>query len=367
VRVLAGGLRALLTTTQQTRQAAYSLTVSNVADVSGNVLTAGSAAFTGFGEFDPPVVADVYPLSSTSLALLWNEKVTAASATRLTSYLVSEVQVTAVRFGGSDEVKNAAFNATYAPLSQDIVILTTTPMTGGGTYTVNVEGVQDLSGNESDAVATFTAVAAAPTVDVLLTYTISNTLGVVGVGAGGAAAPPSRAISPQTLAAQREGVFVVGGALTSNGVDTVSNNPFTAALGGFPGDGASLDGVETELLDDGRNGDRVAGDNIYTLRISDVPVGSTVSWKAFGSFTAAFGAANPSVPGAAFADAPRGPSVFADGQEFPGNDNAVFIVGDDDNDGVVTIDCLFGDEITFKRKAGFPAFHFALGTARRIQ
>ncbi|HEY1099776.1 MAG TPA: hypothetical protein VGF99_12655, partial [Myxococcota bacterium] len=73
------------------------------------------------------------------------------------------------------------------------------------------------------------------------------------------------------------------------------------------------------------------------------------------------------VPGAAFADAPRGPSAFSDGQEFPGNDNAVFIVGDDDGDGTVTIDCLFGDEITFKRKTGFPAFHFALGTARRVE
>ena len=367
VRVLAGGLRVLVTTTQQTRQAAYTLSLADVEDVAGNVIDDVNVNFSGFGEFDAPQIAEVIALSPTSVALLWNERVTSASATRLTSYLVSEVQTTAARFGGSDEIRNAAFNATFAPLSQDIVILTTSPMTGGGTYSVNVEGVQDLSGNESNAVATFTAVAAAPTVDVLLAYTISNTIGVVGVGAGGSAAPPSRAISPQTLSAQREGVFVVGSALTTSGAETIASHPFTTGLGGFPAAGAPLNGVEKELKDDGQNGDRTAGDNVYTLRIRAVPVGSTLSWKAFASFTAAFGAANPSVPGAAFADAPRGPSVFGDGQEFPGNDNAVFIVGDDNDDGVVTIDCLFGDEITYKRKTGFPAFHFALGTARRTE
>ena len=124
---------------------------------------------------------------------------------------------------------------------------------------------------------------------------------------------------------------------------------------------------EPELKDDGSQGDRTARDNVYSLRINDVPVGSTLAWKAFASFTTTFAAANPNVPGAAFADATRGPAVFGDGQEYPGNDNAVFLVGDDDGDGVVTIECLFGDEITFKRKTGFPAFHMALGRARRAE
>ena len=64
-------------------------------------------------------------------------------------------------------------------------IATTTAMTGGGTYQVSAEGVTDLSGNESAAEASFTAVSQAPTVDVVLTYTISDSIGVVGVGAGG--------------------------------------------------------------------------------------------------------------------------------------------------------------------------------------
>ena len=367
VRVLGGGLRVLLTTTTQTRQAAYTLTVQGVDDVAGNTLTNVTVPLSGFGEFDPPEIARVIPLSSTSIALLWNEAVTAQSASRITSYLVSEVQITAVRFGGSDELKSAAFNATFAPLRTDIVILTTTAMTGGGTYQVSAEGVTDLSGNESAAEASFTAVSQAPTVDVLLTYTISDSIGVVGVGAGGAASPPSRALSPATVSQQREGVFVLGTALSQNGATQIANHPFTTALGGFPADGAPLTGVEPELRDDGSNGDRTARDNVYTVRIPGVPVGSTLSWKSFASFTTAFASSNPTFPGAAFADAARGPAAFGDGQEYPGNDNAVFIVGDDDGDGVVTVDCLFGDEITFKRKTGFPAFHLALGRARRSE
>ena len=366
-RLQGGGTRVLLTTTSQERQAPYTLQISNVDDVAGNTLAAANVAIAGFGEFDPPEIARVFPLSTTSIALLWNEPVLAQTAGRLTSYAVTEVQVTAVRFGGGDELRNAAFSAGFAPLRNDVVILTTTPMTGGGSYTVTAEGVTDLSGNESAASKSFTAVATTPTVDVILTYLISDNVGVVGVGAGGAASPPSRAISATTLSAQREGVFAVGTALSSNGVGELASHPFTQVLKGFPADGAPLDGVEPELRDDGQNGDAVAGDNIYSLRIPAVPVGSTLSWKAFASFTTSFGSQNPGFPGAAFADAPRGPSVFGDGQEYPGNDNAVFIVGDDDGDGRITIRCLFGDEITFKRKTGFPAFHLAVGDARRAE
>lgn len=365
VRVLGGGLRVLVTTTTQERQAAYALSVGGIDDVAGNTMSEVTVSVTGFGEFEPPQIDAIYPLSSTSLALVWNEAITAQSASRISAYTVSEVQVTAVRFGASDAQRSAAFNATFAPLRSDVVLLTTTPMTGGGTYTVRAEGVADLSGNESDATETFLAVSQPPKVEVRLTYLISDQAGVVGVGAGGSAQPPSRALSPATLAQQREGVFVLGTALADNGVDRLATHPFTVALGGFPAEGAPLAGIEPELVDDGTAGDRTARDHVYSVRIPDVPVGSTLSWKAFASFSTTFAAQNPSFPGAAFADAPKGPSAFADGQEYPGNDNAVFIVGDDDGDGVIEIECLFGDEITFKRKAGFPAFHFALGSARR--
>lgn len=366
-RLAGGGVRAILVTTAQERQAPYVLTVSDVADVSGNVLGSAPTAFPGFGEFDPPTIERVQPLGPTRIALIWNEAVTADSAVRLTNYLVSEVQITAVTFGGQDSLRAAAFNATYAPLRTDVVILTTTPMTGGGTYTVTVEGVQDLSGNESSEEQTFTATVAAPTVDVVFTYQISDTQGVVGVGAGGAAGVPARALSPSSFDQQREGLFVLGTALAESGSGPITSHPFTLALGGFPEEGSPLDGIEPELHDDGSAGDATANDNIYTVLINDVPLGSTLSWKAFASFTTSFGSANPGFPGAAFADAARGPSAFQDGQEYPGNDNAVLLVADADGDGKINIENLFGDEITFKRKTGFPAFHMAIDRARRIE
>ncbi len=367
-RLASGNVRAILTTSAQERQAPYSLTVTGVDDVAGNTLDSATVAFPGFGDFNPPTITRVQPLSATRVALVWDKPLTADSATRLTNYDVSEVGVSSVTFGASDTLRNAAFNATYAPLSADVVILTTSsPMTGGGTYTVTAQGVQDLSSNESLETKTFTAVSTPPLVDVILTYEISDTAGVVGVGPGGSAGVPSRAIGPATLSQQREGVFVVGTALNDAGSAPITNHPFTAALGGFPAEGAPLDGAEPQLHDDGQDGDAVAGDHIFSMKITGVPLGSTLSWKAFASFTTAFAAQNPSFPGAAFADSTPGPSVFGDGQEFPGNDDAVLLVADADGDGKIVIDNLFGDEITFKRKTGFPAFHMAIDHARRIQ
>lgn len=366
-RMGAGGVKVVLTTTVQGLQEPYALAVTDVSDVAGNVLDSAQVEFAGFGELEPPVIERVVALGPTKVALLWNEPLSADSADRLTNYSVSEVSVTEVRFGASDELRGAAFNSSWAPLAGDIVILSTTPMTGGGTYTVSAEGVTDLSGNESAEVKTFTAAGTPPLVDVLFTYQISDTAGVVGVGAGGTPGVPARALSPATLSQQREGVFVLGTALSDSGAAPVVNHPFTTALTGFPEEGASLSGAEPELKDDGTGGDAVAGDHVFSLLIQDVPLGSTLSWKAFASFTTAFAQANPSYPGAAFADATRGPSVFGDGQEFPGNDNAVFLVADVDGDGRIVIDNLFGDEISFKRKTGFPAFHMAVDRARRLE
>lgn len=366
-RMGAGGVKVLLTTTAQGLQEPYLLTVSDVVDVAGNVLDSAQLAFPGFGELDPPVIERVVSLGPTKVALLWNEALSADSAGRLSNYSVSEVSVTSVRFGASDELRGAAFNASYAPLSSNIVVLATTPMTGGGSYTVTAEGVTDLSGNESAEVETFTTAASAPLVEVLLTYQVSDTAGVIGVGPGGSAGVPARAISASTLSQQREGVFVLGTALNDTGASPIVAHPFTSALTGFPEEGASLAGVEPELKDDGTGGDAVAGDRVFSLLISEVPLGSTLSWKAFASFTTSFSQQNPSYPGAAFADATRGPSVFGDGQEYPGNDNAVLLVADVDGDGRIVIDNLFGDEITFKRKTGFPAFHMAIDRARRAE
>lgn len=365
VRSGGGGLRAILTTSEQERQAPYRLHIEGVEDIAGNALVAVTLDVAGFGEFDPPTIAWARAVTPTRVAVKWNEPVTKDSASTPSSYAIDGLSVTAVRFGASDDLYGAAFNPTWAPLSSDIVILSTSQMQAGASYQLSATGVQDLSGNPSDASASFSGVSQAPTVDVVLTYLASDTAGVVGVGPGGSPASPARALSGATLDQQREGIFVLGTALTESGAEPLIDHAFTAALGGFPDDGAPLDGPEPQLKDDGTGGDEVSGDRIHTLVIPNVPLGSTLSWKAFASFTVEFGQANPQVPGAALADATPGPSLFSDGQEYPGNDNAVYLVADLDGDGKIVIENLFGDEITFKRKTGFPAFHFAVDRARR--
>ena len=367
-RVLSGGQKELLTTSAQTREAPYTLTVKGARDLAGNTLTEASIAVAGFGESIPPNVTWARAMTSTRVAVQLSEAVTAETAQRVAAYAIPGLTVTAVQFGGGDVLRSAAFNTNFAPLSADVVLLTTSAMTAGTRYTLSVDGVADLSGNPTaHATADFDGVSAPKSVDVLLTYLVSDAAPVIGAGETGGGGIPARALSAATLRTQREGLFLVGTALSDDGAHPIADHVFTRALKGFPAEGAPLDGVEAELKDDGKNGDVVANDGIYSLLVRNVPLGSTLSYKAFASFTPAFGTAHPEVPGAAFADASRGPSVFADGQEFPGNDDAVLLVADVDGDGRVVIDNLFGDEITFKRKTGFPAFHIVTDHARRAE
>jgi hypothetical protein len=221
-----------------------------------------------------------------------------------------------------------------------------------------------VSGNASSTNADFMGVTTAPTVTVELRYLISATAQVVGVGPGGSAAVPARALTGTRLATEREGVFALGTALTETGATAVSNHPFTGALNGFPPEGSPLEGVEPRLQDDGASGDGAAGDGVFGLRITGVPLGSVVSWKSFASYSVAYRTASMD-PLAAFADAAAGPFSFSDGQEFPGNDNAAWIVADEDGNGTVVLDNLYGDEITFKRKTGFRPFAWVTDAWRR--
>jgi hypothetical protein len=366
VRTSGAGQRVILTTEEQERQAPYELAVSGIEDVVGNVMDPVTLAVAGFGEFDPPEVEWARAITPNRVAVKFNEPVTPGTAGVAGSYSLNGLDVTAAQSGASDDLRAAAFNTIWAPLAADLVILSTTQQTGGTSYTVTVDGVEDLSGNASSgAMATFTGVAQAPTVDVLLTYLVSDTAAVEGVGPGGSPGTPNRSLSPGDFDSQREGLFVVGTALTESGADPLTDHAFTLALGGYPPDGAPMVGEELQATDDGTGGDVAAGDRVYSVLVPDVPLGSTLSWKGFASFTTDFAAANPQFPGASFADAPLGPGAFSDGQEFPGNDNAVYLVADIDGDGKVVIENLFGDEITFKRKTGFAAFHMAVDVARR--
>jgi len=367
VRLKDGDRTVALTTGPQERQSAYRVSFSDVEDLAGNGTGDVDVDVDGYGEFDPPTMEWAYAISPTQVVVKWSEPVEAVSAGQGTNYTLNGPIVEGVRFSGAETTLASAFNTSWAPTRSDVVVLTTSPMNDGAAYDLTAVGVQDLSGNESGDTASFVGVGAVRTVDVLLTYTISDLEVVIGVGSGGAAGVPARAISEDTLAEQREGVFVLGTALTDDGSAPLASSPINDALSGFPEEGAPLDGVEPQLLDDGTQGDETAGDGVYSLLVQDVPLGTTFAYKAFASFTAAFGASNPEVPGAAFADATMGPSVFGDGQEYPGNDNAVLLLGSPDLPAVIEVNNLFGDEITFKRKTGFPAFHFVLDDAGRLR
>lgn len=360
-RLIDGGRTVVLTTTPQERQAPYRVRVSNAVDVAGNVATATDVDFAGFGEFVAPEIEWARAVTPNRVAVKWNEPVTPETAGDLAAYAIDGLTIQTARHGGATELVNAAFNAPLAPFSTDLVILSTSTMAAGTTYTIDAAGVQDLSGNDSAATATFAGIASAPTVDVFLTYLISTNATVVGT-------QPGRALSPAQLDEQREGVFVLGTALTEDGSQPVASHPFTQALGGFPSEdeGGTLEGVEEQLKDDGTQGDEAAGDRVYTLRVPGVPLGSTLSWKAIASYSTAYRDASGD-PFAAFADAQPGPFNFSDGQEFPGNDDAAYLVADLDGDGKIHLENLYGDEITFKRKTGSPAFHLVVDRARRAE
>jgi hypothetical protein len=173
---------------------------------------------------------------------------------------------------------------------------------------------------------------------------------------------PSRAISLRALQEEREGLFVLGARLgADSAVVAGREGPVNDALAGFPREGQPLDGIEPRMVDDGSGGDSVAGDGIYTIRIPGVPLGTTMVWKAFAPFSARFRERNPADGAAAFADALPGSSVYGDGQEYPGNENGAVILDEGPVAGEVHVQCLFGDEVTYKKNSGGPAFFWVTG------
>jgi hypothetical protein len=369
-RLVDAGRAVRLTTAQQGFREAYTLVVTNIDDQATppNRLLEQRVSFEGFGDSDAPTLLWAKPMGPDRVVLKFSEPVGGSSASTASNYLLTGgVAVRAALGSGSDSVRVCAFNTDWAPFRRDLVVLSTDPMQAGTDYTVTATGVLDISGNASSTTATFTAVGTRPQVTVLLRYLVSQTSPVLGAGQGGAAAVPARAISPQTLASQREGLFLLGTALTEDGATPVQDSPVTRTLSGFPAEGSPLDGAEPAGRDDGQGGDETAGDNIFTVRVDNVPLGTVISYKAFASYSVAYRDAHPEDPLAAFADATPGPFVFSDGQEFPGNDNAAWILADEDGDGKVVLDNLFGDEVTFKRKTGFRPFAWVTDAWRRAE
>jgi hypothetical protein len=274
------------------------------------------------------------------VAVAFDEALSPLTASAATSYTIAGLAVVAVDFGGDSSRKTSAFNPTDTTFSEKMVVLTTSTMTVGKTYTVKPAGVTDLSNNSCTTTTTFKGVASAPKVDVIFTYTVSGNDTVAGK-------VPAKAMDPATLASDREGVFMLGCSVSEDGKTKGVTDAVSTQMGTFPAVGQALAGKGRQLLDDGQKSDKKAGDNIYTIRIKGVPLGTNLQWKAFASYK---------VGKSSFADAAPGPSVYSDGQEYPGNENGVRILGDKNGDGVVNITGLFGDEVTFKKFTDSPPF-----------
>jgi len=366
-----GGTEVVLGTSQQEIQAPYTLTVTNIKDLAQppNVLTQATFDFAGFGERDAPTVRAA-AVTPTLVWVKFNEPVSEATAAVIGNYAIAGLSVSQVEYSAATSLRASATNPNFAPLAEDQVLLTTSAQSAGQSYTLQVSGVQDLSGNAATTSATFAAVASAPLVDVVIEYLVSRSATVFGAGAGGSSGIPGRAISTDTLAREREGVFIRGSGFEADGATAIASNPVTVTLGGFPARGqAEIEGFAGEdprLYDDATHGDRVAGDGIYSIAISGVPLGSTIAFKAFASFSVQYRDQNPNDSRAALADAIPGPSQYADGEEYPGNDNGCRLLADSDGDGRIVLRALFGDEITYKRFENTPVFAWVDDVFERI-
>lgn len=346
-----------LTSARQPLFVDYRLTVSGVGDVAdpANVLTSTTITFRSFGERRAPTLLRARAVGPTQVLLRFDEPLEASTAAAAASYrLDGGAAVISASFADDPGRRALAFSPRLAPRQRALVLLTTSPLDVGRTYTVSAPGVTDLSGNPSMGGATVVGVAEAPTVDVLLEVRVSDGVAVAGQ-------IPARALSPAAIAESREGVFVLGARASDDGEPVPGRGgAVNDTLGGFPAEGQPLDGIEPRLSDDGTAGDRVAGDGVYSVLVPRVPLGTTLLWKAFAPYTPAYRDRSGD-RSAAFADATPGPSAFSDGQEYPGNDNGVVVLDEGASAGVVRVQAVFGDEVTYKKFAGGPAFVWAAG------
>ncbi|MCC7380368.1 MAG: hypothetical protein IT384_00955 [Deltaproteobacteria bacterium] len=309
-----------------------------------------SITFTGFGEREPPRLLRARAIAADRVLLRFDEPLDFATALDPARYQLQGLEVREVAFSGDPARRSLAFNARSAPRVREAVLLTTAPMNGGATYTVRVDGVRDLSGNAATASAEISGVTEPPQVDVVLELEVSDGVLIAGQ-------VPSRAISLAELTEAREGIFVLGArAARDLWPEPGSSGPINEALKGFPAEGQPLDGLEPRLRDDGSVPDRVAGDGVFSILVPAVPLGTTMLWKAFAPFSTGYRDRNPTDDAAAFADALPGPSVFSDGQEFPGHENGAVILDEGAELGVVRVRALFGDEITYKKFSGQAAY-----------
>ena len=127
----------LITSTHE-RSRSYTLSVSNVKDLDGNTIAAGSSknyslqGSSNPGDAEPPQLTYVGVVSSTELDVIFNEGVQKSSAEVVGNYAINN----------GVQVLGARLSATSA-----IVKLTTSPHQPGVGYTLTVSNVLDAAGN----------------------------------------------------------------------------------------------------------------------------------------------------------------------------------------------------------------------------
>lgn len=347
------GVRVL--TQLQSIRAPYRLTVRGVQDLADppNVHPERVYDFQGFGELEPPRLERVRAIDSSTVLLRFDEPLEASSAGDAARYQIDGLLVRGAEFAGAPGRAQLAFSPGQAPAQRDLVLLSTSPMNPGQSYTVRVSGVRDRSGNAAELSASFAGAAEAPRVNVILEVAISKSTEVGG-------RVPSRALSLAELSESREGVFVLGArAQVDHRPAPGRDGPVNDALFGFPLEGQPLDGIEPKLEDNGVGADRVAGDGVYSILVPNVPLGTTLLWKAFAPYSVRYRDQNPADRAAVYADLLPGPSAFADGQEYPGNENGAVILDEGAEPGTLRLRALFGDELTYKKSSGGPAYFWA--------
>ena len=131
--LLPDGKTVRLTTATQTYGANYTVTVNNIADISGNIMTvSGAAAFTG-QDSTPPIVVSAVPVTDHTVNIKFSEPVDLSTAQNIANYSISP-----------------SLNINAAVLQADLqtVQLTTDVQDVGTNYTVTVNNVQDAHGNQ---------------------------------------------------------------------------------------------------------------------------------------------------------------------------------------------------------------------------
>lgn len=123
----------LTTAEAETFGTSYTITVNNVADISGNAMTApGTAVFTGI-DTTPPQVASAAPVNDTTVNVIFNEPLDTAAAETTANYSISP---------------DLGVTGAVLQSDQKTVQLTTDRQTWQTNYTVTASNILDLAGNQ---------------------------------------------------------------------------------------------------------------------------------------------------------------------------------------------------------------------------